>query len=300
MSIASKIVPSPRSALETSSSPQPKSPKAASTPQEQGVDSCGFAQSSASPPRNEDEQISIEDPEEDIMDMSQSEADEGEITTYSPKLIDTEKQQDADYEEDDESYEPPGDINIVQQHELDLTVGHAPSHGESSKQLGGTNQEPITDKQDAPLAISTDGLTLDADMQDRKRTSLNSPSLVDASDPDDYEPPEPSTLVAEPISHLQVTKSDPENSPSRSSVGVIDEIEVVHPSSRLAPDYESTSAKLMGPPFEAVGSMISIVVHFVDTSIGADVRTRSEASTLHPLRESLEAIQVVSQPSRVP
>ena len=294
LSLASKPVPPLRSVGDHSLSLQSKSPQAVNTLQDQGSDPRSFALSSASTPRTEDEHPPIEDPEEDVMDMSQSEADEGEITTYSPKPINTQDQQAAAYEEDEESYEPPGDINIVQQHELGLTASHLPSNSEITQHVAVTSPESTTNNKEAPLAIPVDGLTLDADMQDTEGVLQSSPSLADASDPEDYEPPEPAMLMAEPMSPLRMTRSEPVTPPLHASADVIDEVEVVHSGSPPALEYKNTSANLVGPQFEAVGSMINAAVHRVDTSTGAEVRTKSEYSTLRPLRESLEAIQVIS------
>lgn len=133
---------------------------------------------------------------EDVMDISQSDVDEGEITDYSPDSPDLVDQ--TLLPESEDTYEPP------------LTIDPVPLHPSTSQQCG--NGSPVAET-DASH-ITRNGTQEDFEpSRDSRASSDSSPDtnesgeilaeprsqpLNDDSDPDDYEPPEPATLVEAP------------------------------------------------------------------------------------------------------
>lgn len=129
------------------------------------------------------------------MDISRSDVDEGESFDYSPKLPNAEPQQ---LMEDEEAYEPPSDIGLRPQHEseqassmADTLLKDAPGN---DSEMHDVAHDILATNSENPSTV--DGETL-ANIQDQEHLLIRSPSLTDASDPDDYEPPEPASLMHE-------------------------------------------------------------------------------------------------------
>ena len=149
-------------------------------------------------------QISDRDSEADVMDISRSDLDEAELSLYSPKDV-TNIQDSSGSADDDENYEPPGEISIA--HRREPTPDDAllyPELGIEKDDLPAEMQtQPSTDPNANSVEKSLSSerspiASLNLAGDERPRRSLPvSPSLANASDPDDYEPPEPAPLGEE-------------------------------------------------------------------------------------------------------
>ncbi len=133
---------------------------------------------------------------EDVMDISRSDIDEGEITDYGPKSPDLVDQ--TPLPESEDTYEPP------------LTIDPVPLHPSTSQQCEIVS--PVAESD--PSHVTPNGTQEDVELSRDSRASSDSSQdtnesgeilaesrsqpLNDDSDPDDYEPPEPATLVEAP------------------------------------------------------------------------------------------------------
>ena len=160
---------------------------------------------------------------EDVMDISRSEADEGELTEYSPSPPIAEDRQSINPVDDEESYEPPSDLPNLQLQDLDSFADRAPSDsGVAAIAL------PDVRIDDAPAdhpkkilpQFDDENSNSDANMQVGKQVSDGESPVADASDLDDYEPPEPAPLVSEPILRPHLSLSNPELSSPLTSADV--------------------------------------------------------------------------------
>ena len=168
------------------------------TPISGAVGNDRISQEKPSSTQTADDRMSDGELEEGIMDISRSDVDEAEPSLYSPKPL-TEVQDTSVLIGDDENYEPPSEINIIQQQELDpdaVPLYQGPKRAEAG--LPGATQNQLSADQVAePPEKSTSGEpspAANASMagdEHSQRSLSRSPSLADASDPDDYEPPEP-------------------------------------------------------------------------------------------------------------
>ena len=147
--------------------------------------------------------------EEDIMDISRSDVDDTEPSLYSPKAV---VQDTSNLVDDDENYEPPSELSMTQRQEkdpdavlssqdLDIAEAHPPAQTQNkrSSKLNAEFVEEPTPVEPSPVA------SVDTSSDEQSpRSLLRSPSPANASDPDDYEPPEPASLVDEvlPSSHI--------------------------------------------------------------------------------------------------
>jgi len=217
----------------------------------------------SSPSQATDEQLSDEgqELEDDIMDISRSEIDEAEIPGYSPQPPVAEGQQTAGSVDDEESYEPPSDISGLQQHNLDLSTRHPTSDSAivETNLPKVTNDHLSTDKQGADPSPSDDDFAHNADGQSEERTSHRSTSLADASDSDDYEPPEPVPLASESMVGARMTIDDPKLSPL-STVDVSSDITPVRPGPLQGLENNNT-AKTVVPDARKVSNIISHLVY---------------------------------------
>lgn len=142
--------------------------------------------------------------EDDTMDISRSDVNEAELSLYSPKAV-TEVRDTSGVVDDDENYEPPSEIGITQRQESDhnavllsqnletaKAILPAQSQIQTSTDPNAEHSEPIerrTSGEPSPAA------SVDMADDDQLRRSLSrSSSLANASDSDDYEPPEPASL----------------------------------------------------------------------------------------------------------
>ena len=162
---------------------------------------------------HDEEQIQNGVPAEDVMDISSSEVDEGEITDYSPeppKSVD-----EGLIPEVDDTYEPPLAIDPVllsastsQPHQ---PVTGAPAPASPLVEPSG-KQEDIEESHD----LQPRSKSLEDTNESGEITAISrSQSAANDSDPDDYEPPEPATPVELPIMPLNHDNhsSEPSDTP---------------------------------------------------------------------------------------
>ena len=144
------------------------------------------------------EELSEGELEEDVMDISRSDADEGEISENSPEqmVVDQDKQNLVD---DEESYEPSSDIITARHAEPDVDTAQPGSNSRrtdnhaldvvSDRPMGDTSVKTTTEEPNSSEDFSSSGNT-----QDEKESQYPNFSMADDSDPNDYEPPEPGSL----------------------------------------------------------------------------------------------------------
>ena len=132
------------------------------------------------------------------MDISRSDADEGEISDHSPEqmVVDGDKQSPVD---DEESYEPSSDIITTRQSEPDVDTAQPELKGRradnyaldvvSDMRMDDTSAKTTTEEPDSSEDFASSGIT-----QDEEESQYPNFSMADDSDPDDYEPPEPASL----------------------------------------------------------------------------------------------------------
>ena len=158
-------------------------------------------QTKSSSARATDDRVSDGELEEDIMDISRSDNDEAGLSFYSPKAA-NEVQDTSGFIDDDENYEPPSEISIIQRQEQDHDVvvlsqdleaaeadRPAKKQNQSSTDQYGEQIEKPTSGDSSPAA----SVNRAGDEQSRRSLS-QSASVANASDLDDYEPPEPAPL----------------------------------------------------------------------------------------------------------
>ncbi len=154
-----------------------------------------------------DEQLSDGELQEDIMDISRSEIDEGELSEYRPKIPDA-KVNHTDNHEDKEGYEPASKNGVIQRHP---TQDSDPINGEVVE-IDMPDADPeslLTNEPGAGFPLSIDELDHNADLQDEGQLSHPDLSLADDSDPDDYEPPEPALSPKLPVNEPKTSTSSP-------------------------------------------------------------------------------------------
>lgn len=135
--------------------------------------------------------------EEDVMDISRSDADEGEISDHSPEqmVVDQDKQS----LDDDESYEPSSDIITARQTEPpvgtaqpEFNDGRADDYGldvVSVMPMGDASVKTTTEEPNSSEDFASSGNT-----QNEKESQYPNFPMANDSDLDDYEPPEPASL----------------------------------------------------------------------------------------------------------
>ena len=147
-----------------------------------------------------DDPMSDGEIEEDIMDISLSD-DEAELSLYSPKAV-YQVQGTSGFVDDDENYEPPSEMSTAQHQEPDANAVLLDEDLGSLKAdlTAETQDQPSADQNTEPIEKPTSrelspgvSVNLASDEQSRRLLS-HSPSLSNASDPDEYEPPEPAPL----------------------------------------------------------------------------------------------------------
>ena len=175
-----------------------------------------------SPIRTPEDRMSHGELEEEIMDTSRSDVDEGELSLYSPKAA-PEAQDTSGFLDDYENYEPPGEISITQRQEPDpdgvllfqeLEIAKADLPAQTQNQPSSDLNAEHTEKSISAGPSPTANANMVGDEQSR-RSQSRSLSLANASDPDDYEPPEPASLGEEgPRStHISSVNSETSFSP---------------------------------------------------------------------------------------
>ena len=206
-------------------------------------------QAKSSPPQTTDDRTSNE--EKDIMDISRSDIDDAELSPYSPEPLNN-FQDTSGFIDDDENYEPPSEISVLQRQEPDPDAVLVYQDLETAKaNLPVAKQNQSIADQGAelirkPTSIEPSPAPHDniADDEQSQRSLSRSPSLTDASDSDDYEPPEPASLGKEESRPVQMSSAGPEKSFSPPDVGI---------GNSFAPaSSESTSAVQQKVSVEAV------------------------------------------------
>ena len=155
--------------------------------------------------------------EEDVMDISRSDVDDTEPSLYSPRAV----VQDISYSvDDDENYEPPSELSMTQMQErdpdavlfsqdLDIAGAHPLTQTQSrpSSNLNAEFIQKPTPVEPSPVA----SVNTSSDEQSPRSLSHSS-SPANASDPDDYEPPEPAPLGDEVLPPTHMLSADTEAS----------------------------------------------------------------------------------------
>ena len=153
--------------------------------------------------RATDDRMSDGEIEEDIMDISLTD-DEAELSLYSPKAV-FQVQDTPGSIDDDENYEPPSETITTQHQEPNSNTILPNRNSEPIKAdlIAETQDEHPADQETEPMEKLTSGelspgASIDMASDEQSRRSLShSPSLSVASDPDEYEPPEPAPLGEE-------------------------------------------------------------------------------------------------------
>ena len=161
---------------------------------------------------------------EDVMDISYSDVDEGEITDHSSEPPGTVENQTSSPENED-TYEPPLTVDPVplrappsQQNERIPSASASDfAHAGPSGSLGDIGKT-------RDFRVSSDSLE-DTNEPGETSAASRSQSLADDSDPDEYEPPEPATPVKTPtlpLNHDYVSP-EPSSSPKGPSAPSVDQ-----------------------------------------------------------------------------
>lgn len=145
------------------------------------------------------EELSEGELAEDVMDISRSDADEGEISDHSPEhmVVDQDKQSHVD---DEESYEPSSNIITARQPELRVDTAQPELNDRraddydldvvSDMPMGDASVETTTEEPNSSEEFRSSGNT-----QDEKESQYPNFSMTNDSDLDDYEPPEPAAIA---------------------------------------------------------------------------------------------------------
>lgn len=185
------------------------------------------AQAKSSSPQTTDDRMSSEELEEDIMDISRSDVDEAELSLYSPDPL-NELQDASGFVDDDENYEPPNEISIVQRKEPDpdAVVLCQELETANANLPVATQNHSFADQRveliRMPTSIEPSPAPNDtiANDEQSQRPPSRSPSLADASDSDDYEPPEPASSGEEALRPVQMSIAGSEQSFSPPDLGI--------------------------------------------------------------------------------
>ena len=179
-----------------------------------------------------DDRMSLGEVEEETMDISRSDVEEAELSLYSPKPM-TEDQDILSFtgDGDDENYEPPSEIDINQRQRPDLHAVLTQDLQLAKDNLTTMTQNRPPVDQDAELIgrPTSDGPSsiANADTADTERSQRSvSRSLfpANASDLDDYEPPEPALLGKEDSRPLRMSSVESDKSFSPPDVNTNDDV----------------------------------------------------------------------------
>lgn len=147
---------------------------------------------------------------EDVMDISRSDVDEGEITQSNSDSV-AEAHGDSGMIDDEESYKPPSDIGARQRLLNEVQSDDEPEKADINMQdntpTGDANAGNISD-----VPHSIEEISNNASMQHEEHSAHRSPFLADYSDPEDYEPPEPSRSAEDTALPLPISAHDSEAS----------------------------------------------------------------------------------------
>ena len=144
------------------------------------------------------EELSEGELEEDVMDISRSDADEGEISDHSPDqmAVDQDKQSLVD---DEESYEPSSDIITARQPEPPIDTSQPGFNDRRADEYGldVVSDVPMVDasfKTTTEEPNSSEEFASSGNTQDETGSQYQKFSVANDSDLDDYEPPEPASV----------------------------------------------------------------------------------------------------------
>lgn len=153
------------------------------------------------------------------MDISRSDVDDAEFSLYSPEPL-NDLHDTSNFIDDDENYEPPSEISIIQRQEpdpdaillyqdLETAKANLPVATQNSR-----FSDPGAELIRKPTSIEPSPAPNDdaADDEQSQRLLSRSPSLADANDSDDYEPPEPAPLGEKGLRPVQKSSAGSENS----------------------------------------------------------------------------------------
>ena len=193
-----------------------------------------------------DDRMSLGELEKDTMDISCSDVEEAELSLYSPKPL-TEDQDVLSFtgDGDDENYEPPSEIDITQRQGPDLyTVLNQDLQSAKDDSTTMTQNRPPAD-QDAELIErpTSDGPSSIANAdkahtERSQRSVTRSPFPANASDPDDYEPPEPALLGEEESQLVRMSSVESDKSFSPPDVDTNDNVAPTSSESKPATHQE--------------------------------------------------------------
>lgn len=171
------------------------------------------------------------------MDISPSDVDDAELSFYSPKPLSEARDtsgfiddDDDDNDDNDENYEPPSEISIThrQEPDPDTVLLYQDLEPAKTDSPAAPQDQPSADQYTKPIEkpfLGEPSAAANADMagDEQSQWSIShSPSLADASDPDDYEPPEPAPLGEEVPRPTKMSRADSEKSFSPPDVNIND------------------------------------------------------------------------------
>ena len=159
--------------------------------------------------------ISDGEVEEDIMDISRSDVDDIEPSLYSPKAL-TEVQDTLSFVDDDENYEPPSELSMTQRQQKDpdvvlfsrdLDIAEDDPPAQTQNQTSSNLNAEIIEKPTPVEPSPVPSVNSSSDEQSPRSLS-RSPSPANASDPDDYEPPEPASPGDEVVPSIHMLSAN--------------------------------------------------------------------------------------------
>lgn len=199
---------------------------------------------SPSPSNAKDETPADGELEEDVMDISRSDIDEGEITELSQGSIAEALEEDSNMNDDEESYEPPSDMNTNR----DLL------HGVQNDDKSTAAEYNMLD--DVSMVETDSGNVLELPLNNQEVTKIiggqheeysahRSPPLIHASDDEDYEPPEPPPFAKETALPTAIPVDDSEICSSPLQTKPLAVASPIHLSSQPVPLSDSKEETLV-------------------------------------------------------
>lgn len=246
--------------------------------------------------RTADDPMSDRELEEDIMDVSRSDVDKAELSLYSPNPV-NEVQHTSGFIDDDENYEPPNEISITQRQEPDpdALLLHQNLETAEADLPNAIQNQPSADQDAEPIERPTSGEpspAADGNVTVGQQSQLSlsrSPSLTNASDPDDYEPPEPAPLGKESLRPAQMSSVDSERSFSPPDVDTNDFVAPASSGSTPAVRQQvSVGAITVGIKSHNVSSSFSSFPMLADTNQMRTLEPNREAGLFTPYESPLK------------
>lgn len=169
--------------MDDSRSPQAQSTGAKGPKHDQVAQDQNIHQPSASPSPAVYKQLSDGELEEDVMDISRSDVDDGELSDPSYKSLKCEALQNTSLIDDEQNYEPPATVTILDSPE-DTEIKSVERPATADDKITANVDDHVDSKQSLDRDPNTN-------LGDRERLLSESPLVDDSSDLDEYEPPEP-------------------------------------------------------------------------------------------------------------